>query len=61
MNECKSKHCHVSHNIEFIYLRLSDDQQAFDHCQKSMNIIQHKTRTTKIAKEFLLRQFRTVR
>ncbi len=44
-------------SIEFIYFRLSDDQQAFDHYQKSMNIIQHKTRTTKLQKTFCLGNF----
>jgi hypothetical protein len=56
-NECESKHCQVLQNIEFIYFRLSDDQQAFAHGQKSINIIQNKTKTTKLQKNFCLDNF----
>jgi hypothetical protein len=56
-NECQSTHCQALQNIEFIYVRLSDDQQEFDHCQKSINIIQHKTRSTKLQKIFCLDNF----
>jgi hypothetical protein len=55
--ECESKHCQVLHNIVFIYVRPSDDQQEFDHCQKSINITQHKTRSTQLQKIFCLDNF----
>ncbi len=52
--------CQALQNIEFIYVRLSDDQQEFDHCQKSIKYHTTQNKKYEIAKDFLLRQFRIV-